>query len=67
MRALLLLVGWCLLWVWSWPIALLVLLLAPVVWLLSLPFRVLGIVLEGVWSLLRALVLLPSRLLGGPR
>jgi hypothetical protein len=67
MSVLLLLIGWCLLLVWSWPIALLALLLAPVVWLLSLPFRLLGILLEGVWSLLRALALLPSRLLGGPR
>lgn len=67
MRVLLLLVGWCLLLVWSWPIALLALLLAPVVWVLSLPFRLLGIVVGGVFALLRAVVMLPSRLLGGPR
>ncbi len=60
----LLLVGWCLLLVISWPIALLVLLLAPVVWLLSLPFRLLGVVLSAMFALARALLMLPARLLG---
>jgi len=39
----------------------------PVVWLISIPFRVLGIAFEGVFALLRALIMLPARLLGGPR
>jgi len=64
MKALLLFVGWCLLFVLSWPVALLALVLAPFVWLLSLPFRLLGIAVEGVFALVRAVVMLPARLLG---
>jgi hypothetical protein len=64
MNALLLLVGWCLLLVLSWPLALLVLLLAPLVWLLSLPFRLLGVTVSAVFALVRALLMLPARLLG---
>jgi hypothetical protein len=64
MKVLLLFVGWCLLLVLSWPVALLALVLAPVVWLLSLPFRLLGVAVEGVFSLVRAVVTLPARLLG---
>ncbi len=64
MNALLLLVGWCLLLVVSWPIALLVLLLAPLVWLLSLPFRLLGVMVGATFALVRALLMLPARLLG---
>jgi hypothetical protein len=56
---------WLLLFVLCWPIALLALLLYPVVWLLLLPFRLLGVAVEGIFELLRALILLPSRLLGG--
>ena len=48
-----------------WPLALLALLLAPVVWLLALPFRLLGIAVEGVFALVRAIFMLPARLLGG--
>ena len=59
---------WLLLLVLCWPLALLALLvLWPVVWLISIPFRILGIACEGVFALLRALILLPARLLGGPR
>ena len=64
MKTLLLLIGWCVLFVLSWPLALLVLVLWPLIWLISLPFRLLGIAFEGVFSLLRAIVLLPARLLG---
>ena len=53
------------LFVLCWPVALLALLLWPIVWLLSLPFRLLGIALEGVFELLRAMLMLPARLLGG--
>ena len=63
-KALLLFVGWCLLFVLSWPLALLVLLLAPIVWLLSLPFRLLGITFGALFALLRAVLYLPARLLG---
>jgi hypothetical protein len=56
---------WLLLLVVCWPLALLALLLWPVVWLLSLPFRLVAIAVDGVFELLRALVTLPARLLGG--
>lgn len=64
MKALLLFVAWCLLLVLAWPLALLVLLLAPLVWLLSLPLRLLGITVDAVFALVRAVLLLPARLLG---
>ena len=64
MVTLLVFVGWCLLFVLSWPVALLALVLFPVVWLLTLPFRLLGIAVEGVFQFLRAVFLLPARLLG---
>ena len=48
-----------------WPLALLALLLYPVLWLLTLPFRLIGIGVEGVFELLRAVVLLPARILRG--
>ncbi|MDP2008254.1 MAG: hypothetical protein Q8K45_21490 [Rubrivivax sp.] len=57
-------VGWCLLFVLSWPVALLALFLAPFVWLLSLPLRLIGITVGAVFSLLRAVLMLPARLLG---
>jgi hypothetical protein len=56
---------WLLLFVVCWPLAVFALLLWPVVWLLTLPFRLLGLAVEGVFELLRALVLLPARVLGG--
>ena len=56
---------WLLLLVLCWPVALLALLLWPVVWVISLPFRILGIAFEGVFALLRAIVMLPARLVGG--
>ncbi len=58
---------WLILFVICWPIAILALILWPLIWLLSLPFRLLGIAVEGVFSLLRAMVMLPARLLGGAR
>ena len=58
---------WLLLLVVCWPLALLALLLYPLVWLVLLPFRVLGIAVDGVLGLLRAVVLLPARVLGGRR
>lgn len=56
---------WLILLVLCWPIALLALVLWPLVWLLTLPFRVLGIAVEGVFALLRALLFLPARVIGG--
>jgi len=64
MKVLLFFVGWCLLFVLSWPLALLALLLAPFVWLLSLPLQLIGITVGAVFALLRALLMLPARLLG---
>lgn len=56
---------WLVLLVFCWPLALLALVLWPIVWLLTLPFRVLGIAVEGVFALLRALLFLPARVIGG--
>ena len=56
---------WLILFVLCWPLALLALVLYPVVWLLTLPFRLVGIAVGGAFELLRALVYLPARLLGG--
>ena len=64
MKVLLFFVGWCLLFVLSWPVALLALLLAPFVWLLSLPLQLIGITVGAVFALLRAVLTLPARLLG---
>ena len=58
---------WLILLVICWPLALLALLLYPLVWLISLPFRLLGIAVGGVFELLRALLTLPARILRGPR
>lgn len=58
---------WLLLLVFCWPLALLALVLYPIVWLLLLPLRLLGIAVQGVFALLRALVFLPARLLGERR
>ena len=55
---------WCLLFVFSWPLALLALVLWPLFWLLSLPFRLIGIGVGAVFALLRAMLFLPARLLG---
>ncbi|GAB3376821.1 hypothetical protein LQ564_10280 [Massilia sp. G4R7] len=55
---------WLLLLFLCWPIALLALLLYPLVWLILLPFRLLGIGVEAVFELLRAIVMLPARILG---
>lgn len=64
MSFLLLAVVWCLLFAIAWPIALVVLLLMPLLWLLSIPFRIVGVLLEAAIAFLRALLFLPARLLG---
>ena len=64
MKALLVIVGWCLLLVLCWPLAVLAIVLWPLLWLLSLPFRVIGITFEALFALLRAILFLPARLLG---
>ena len=55
---------WLLLLIFCWPLALLVLVLYPIVWLLLLPFRLVGIAVDGVFELLKAILLLPARILG---
>jgi hypothetical protein len=57
---------WCLLLVVCWPLALLALIAYPFVWLLLLPFRIIGITLHGVFALLQAILFLPVRVLRGP-
>jgi hypothetical protein len=58
---------WCLLFVLCWPLALLALVLYPIVWLILLPFRIVGIAVGGIFELLRAIIFLPARVLRGPR
>jgi len=66
-KALILFVGWCILLVLFWPLALLALVLFPVVWFLTLPFRLIGITFEALLALVRAVLMLPARLLGWRR
>jgi len=54
---------WCILLVLCWPVALLALVLYPIVWLLLIPFRILGIAVGGVLSLISSIIMLPARLL----
>ena len=54
---------WCLLFFLCWPLALLALILYPIFWLLTLPFRILGIAVDGVLELVKAIIFLPARLL----
>ena len=58
---------WCILFVLCWPLALLALVLYPFVWLFLLPFRLVGITVEGVFALLAAIITLPVRLIQRPR
>jgi hypothetical protein len=58
---------WCILLVLCWPLALLALIVYPFVWILLLPFRLAGIAVDAVLGLVRAVVLLPARVLGGPQ
>jgi hypothetical protein len=67
MKVLLLFVLWCILFVLCWPVALLALVLFPLVWLLSLPFRLLGLTVGAIFALLQALLYLPAWLLGWRR
>jgi hypothetical protein len=64
MRPMFVLVAWFLLLVVCWPVALLALVLWPLAWLISLPFRLVGITFDAIFALLRAILMLPARLLG---
>lgn len=56
---------WCLLLAVCWPLALLALLLAPLIWIIALPFRLLGVCVAATFAFIKALLFLPARLLGG--
>jgi hypothetical protein len=58
---------WCILFILCWPLALLAIVLFPIAWLITLPLRILGIAVHGVFALLAALFFLPARVLRGPR
>ncbi|MGB0034392.1 MAG: hypothetical protein WBP79_02835 [Candidatus Acidiferrales bacterium] len=58
---------WCILLVFCWPLAILALVLYPIIWLLLLPLRLIGIAVEGALELVRAIIFLPARILRGPR
>jgi hypothetical protein len=59
--------AWCILLILCWPLALIALLIYPLVWLILLPFRIVGITIHAVFGLLGALITLPARVLRGPR
>ena len=63
-KSLILFVGWCILLLLSWPLALLALFLFPVIWLATLPFRLLGLTFEALLALISAILFLPARLFG---
>jgi hypothetical protein len=67
MKTLIVWILWCVLFVLCWPMALLLLALIPIVWLIALPFRVVGITVGAVFALIRAILYLPARLLGGQK
>lgn len=58
---------WCILLFFCWPVALLAVVLYPLVWIVLLPFRIVGMAVDGVFELLRSIILLPTRILRGPR
>jgi hypothetical protein len=64
MQFLLIVLVWCLLFAVAWPVAILLVFLLPLLWLLSIPFRIVGILLGAVLAFLKALLFLPARLLG---
>jgi hypothetical protein len=64
MKVLALFVGWCILLVLCWPLALVALVLAPFVWLVALPFRLVGVCIAALFAFIKALLFLPARVLG---
>ena len=56
---------WLIVLIFCWPLAILAIILYPIVWVLSIPFRILGIAVDGVFNFLKAIVNLPARILGG--
>ncbi|MBL8518320.1 MAG: hypothetical protein JNM76_15275 [Betaproteobacteria bacterium] len=64
MKFMLIFILWCVLFVLAWPVALLALIVLPVVWLLSIPFRIFGALVSAILALLKAILMLPARALG---
>jgi hypothetical protein len=64
MSFVLVVIAWCLLFAVAWPLALLAIFLLPLLWLLALPFRALGVVVEALFAFIKAVLFLPARLLG---
>ena len=64
MKVILTFFAWCVLFVLCWPVAILALVLAPIIWLIALPFRVVGLLLAALFAFLKALLFLPARILG---
>jgi len=64
MKALILFVGWCILFVLCWPVALVALILFPLVWIISIPLRLIGITVGATLAFLKTVLFLPARLLG---
>ena len=64
MKTLIVLIAWLVLLAVSWPLAIVALLLWPVIWLLSIPFRIVGALLDALLAFIKAILLLPARLLG---
>jgi hypothetical protein len=64
MKILILFIGWCILLVLCWPVALLALVLLPLIWVASWPLRLIGMVFNAIFALLRAILFLPARLFG---
>jgi hypothetical protein len=64
MKILLILIGGCLLFVLCWPVAILAIVAFPIVWLISLPLRLIGITVAAIFALIRAVLFLPARILG---
>ena len=56
-------IAWIFLFIFCWPLAILALVLYPVIWLIMLPFRILGIAVDGVFNLLKSIIMLPARLI----
>jgi len=56
-------IAWIFLFIFCWPLAILALVLYPIVWLIMLPFRLLGVAVEGVFSLLKSIIMLPARVI----
>lgn len=63
MKFLISLLLWCILLVLCWPLALMLIILYPIIWLLALPFRLLGIAVSGIFGLIEAIIMLPFRVL----